>query len=88
MEDIKAKIMGVPPLVRYWCGGTFLLSFCMTYKILTPYSLLLYLPDAFTKLEVWRLITTFFFAGPFSMNFLFTMWMLYFGASKIEVHFE
>ena len=50
MEDIKAKIMTVPPLTRYWIGGTFLLSFCMTYKILSPYSTLLVLPDAITSL--------------------------------------
>ena len=38
--------------------------------------------------QIWRIITTFFYAGPFSMNFLFTMMMNYWTIKNIETHFE
>ena len=37
--------------------------------------------------QIWRLITTFFFVGPFSMSFLFGMAMIYYTISSIETYF-
>lgn len=39
--DIKDAIMAIAPISRYYMGGVFLMSFCLTYKILSPYSVLL-----------------------------------------------
>lgn len=41
MEDLKAYIKQVKPVTRYYMGAILLLSFCMTYKIVSPYSVLL-----------------------------------------------
>ena len=88
MSDFKAYILQIPPVTRYVCGSTLLLSFCMTYQIISPYPLFLVFEFVFYKFQIWRLITTFLFAGPFSMNFIFAMAMLYWAFSSIEKHFE
>ena len=87
MEDLKTYIGQISPVTRYFMGTTFLLSFCMTYKIISPYSLFLTFEKAFKEFQLWRLVTTFFFAGEFSMNFLFGMMMTYWGVNNIEKHF-
>ena len=42
----------------------------------------------FTKFHIWRLITTYFFLGPFSMGFIFGMMMVYYSGQSIETYFE
>jgi Derlin-2/3 len=87
MEDLKAYILQVAPVTRYFTGITFFLSFCMTYQIISP-SLLYLLFDYVGRGQIWRLLTTYFFAGPFSMNFLFAMMMNYWTINNLESHFE
>lgn len=88
MDDFKRFVGQIPPVTRYFCGFTLLLSFCMTYKILGPELLILDFSLAFGKFQIWRLITTFFFVGPFSMSFLFGMMMVYYSVSSIEAYFD
>jgi hypothetical protein len=66
MSEIAAFYKSIPPFTRYFMTGVFALSFAMTYKIMSPYSMLLDFPSVFKKLQIWRLFTTFLFAGPFS----------------------
>ena len=40
-----------------------------------------------SKFQLWRLFTTFFFLGPFSISFIFGMMMMYYCLSSIEAHF-
>ena len=78
MEGLKEAIAKIPTVTRYYLGGTLLMSFCMTYSIISPYVLFLDFPSVFYQGQIWRLVTTFFFAGGFSMNFLFAMMMIYY----------
>jgi hypothetical protein len=41
MDDFKAYIKKVKPVSRYYIGLVLLLSFCMTYKIVSPYDVML-----------------------------------------------
>ena len=41
MEDIKEAILKIPPVSRYYIGLVFTLSFVTTYRILSPYTLIL-----------------------------------------------
>ena len=87
MEDIKTYIKQIPPVTRYYLGTTLLLSFCLTYSIVQYDRFFL----VFYKVgegEIWRVLTTYFYAGGFSMNFLFAMMMIYWSVSNIEKHFE
>ena len=79
--------MQVPPVTRYFTGLTFLLSFCMTYQIISVYKLFLIFEDVGHG-QIWRIFTTYLFAGPFSMNFLFAMMMNYWAVNNIEKHFQ
>jgi Derlin-2/3 len=88
MEDLKAYIKQVRPVTRYYMGAILLLSFCMTYKIVNPYSVLLDWKEVRGKYQVWRILTSFFFAGGFSMSFIFTMLMIYWGINSVETYFD
>ena len=78
----------ITPVTRYYCGITLLLSFCMTYKIIDPMMLILDWHAVIYNFQIWRLFTTFFFLGPFSMGFLFGMMMIYYSVNAIEEYFE
>jgi hypothetical protein len=88
MEDFKAYIKKVRPVSRYYIGLTLLLSFCMTYKIVPAHSVILDWKEVRYNYQIWRIITTFFFAGGFSMSFIFTMLMIYWGINSIETYFD
>ena len=88
MDSFKAFVMQIPPVTRFFMGFTLLLSFCMTYQIISPYALMLDFNLVFTKFQIWRLITTYFFVGPFSMGFIFGMMMVYYSVQSIETYFE
>ena len=66
MSEIKDMIKQIPPFTRYFLGTTLAFSFGMTYKLLSPYYLILDLELVFKKLQIWRIIATFLFMGPFS----------------------
>ena len=86
MEDISTAIKKIPPVTRYYLGIALLLSFCMTYQIISPYALVLEWSGVFSG-QIWRIFTTFFFIGPFSMSFLFGMVMIYYTLSSMENYF-
>jgi Derlin-2/3 len=88
MDDFKAYIRQVPPVTRYYMGTVLLLTFCVTYKIVSPYDVLLDWSKVWNNYQVWRIITSFFFAGGFSMPFIFVMMMIYWGMNSVEKHFE
>ncbi len=52
MEDIKEAYFKVPPVSRYFMTLVFILSFATTYKILSPYTLILDLELTFFSLQV------------------------------------
>lgn len=87
MSEIAEYFKSIPPFTRYFMSGVFLMSFGMTYKLANPMWFILE-PNVIWKLQLWRLFTTFMFAGPFSQGFLFSIMMIYFSCSKIEEHFK
>ena len=87
MDEIRAAIKRIPPVTRYFLGITLFLSFCMTYQIISPYNLVMDWTSVFSG-QIWRLISTFFFVGPFSMSFIFGMAMIYYAVSSMEAYFE
>lgn len=52
MEEIKELVMRVPPVSRYYIGLVFLLSFATTYRILSPYSIILDFDKVFNSFQV------------------------------------
>ena len=85
MSDLKKFIMQVPAFTRYMTGLTFGMSLLMSFGILNPYNLVLVFDQVFSKYpQIWRLITTYLFAGKFGPGFLFTILMLYFTCKRVD----
>jgi len=88
MSDIKAYFNSIPPFTRYFTVTAFTMSLLMTYKMLNPYHMVLVYDKVFYSAQIWRLFSTFLFAGTFGPSFLFTMIMMYFTLRRIEDHFK
>ena len=58
MEEIKEAIMRIPPVSRYYIGTVFLLSFAMTYSIISPMYLILDFESVFYKIQVSLVVLT------------------------------
>ena len=86
MDGIREGIMKIKPVTRYFLGITLFFSFCMTYDVIGGDKLVLDWASVF-KGQIWRIFTTFFIVGPFSMPFLFGMMMIYYSISSIEEYF-
>ena len=72
-----------PVFTRTFTSLVFFTSLLSTYGILNPYHLVLVFEKVF-KLQIWRLFTTFIYAGTFNPSFLFTMMMAYFTANRVD----
>ena len=88
MSEIVEFYKSIPPFTRYFMTGVFSLSFLLTYKLISPYKIILDFALVFKKLHLWRLFTCFLYAGPFSQSFLFSLLMMYFSLSRIELYFK
>ena len=87
MSELADYYKSIPPFTRYFITGVFVMSFGMTYQLISPYSMLLD-ETAYKKLKVWKFVTTFMFAGPFSQSFLFSLIMIYFTLRRAEEYFK
>ena len=88
MSDIKAYFMSIPPFTRYFTSIVFVSSMLMTYGLISPYKYFLFYELVFKHGHIWRLITTFLYAGKFGPSFLFGMLMLYFTCKRTEEWFK
>lgn len=88
MDDLLSFYKEIPPFTRYFMTAVFIASFGMTYSILSPYHLILDFHYLFSKFHLWRIFTTFIFAGKFSQSFLFSMITMYFTMRRCEEHFK
>jgi Derlin-2/3 len=86
-SDFMKWFRSIPPMTRYLTGGTFTMSVLMTYHIVNPYSVLL-VYERVLHLQIWRLITTFMYAGTFSQFFFFSIIMCYFTCQRVDEYFE
>ena len=88
MDDLLSFYKSIPPFTRYFMTVVFIASFGMTYSMLSPYHLILDFSKVFSKFQLWRILTTFIFAGKFSQSFLFSMLTMYFTMRKCEEYFK
>ncbi|XP_074589257.1 derlin-1 [Curcuma longa] len=59
----------LPPLSKAYGTLCFLTTAAVTFGLLDYRRIALIYHPVFTKFQIWRLLTNFFFLGPFSMNF-------------------
>jgi len=64
--------------------GTFFSTATTYYGLISANTLVFYPPLIWSKFELWRVVTNFVFIGPFSFNFLMSMFMLIRFGSSLE----
>ena len=66
----------VPPVTRSYVTGAIIVTASCSLDLISPFSLFFNLNLVFTKLQLWRLFTNFFFFGALGVDFLFHMFFL------------
>lgn len=61
----------MPMCTRWWTTATIVLSILVQCQLLTPFKLFYSFTAVFVKHQYWRLLTTFLYFGPISIDLLF-----------------
>jgi len=73
MPSMQEMWDGWPSVTKHIGVFSFLMTAAASFKLIDIYQLILYFPKIFSSdIELWRLVTSPFFFGPFGMNFLFS----------------
>ncbi|KAL1889365.1 hypothetical protein Sste5346_008932 [Sporothrix stenoceras] len=65
-----------PICTRWWTTATFAISLLVQCQILTPFQLFYSYRSVFVKGQYWRLLTTFLYFGPISLDLIFHVYFL------------
>jgi len=77
MATLVERFLEIPPVTRTYMAGAFLTTAACALDLISPFSLYFSSKLIFYKLQVWRLLTNFFFFGAkFSLDFLFHMFFV------------
>ncbi|KAL6242676.1 hypothetical protein RBB50_010322 [Rhinocladiella similis] len=66
----------MPPCTRYWTTATVITSLLLQCKVITPFQLFYSWRAVYYKSQYWRLITTFIYFGPPSLDLAFHVFFL------------
>ena len=66
----------MPPCTRYWTTATVLSSILIQCKVVTPYQLFYTFRAVYYKSQYWRLLTTFIYFGPPSLDLVFHVFFM------------
>eukprot|EP01114_Cavostelium_apophysatum_P015820 TRINITY_DN4394_c0_g1_i1.p1 TRINITY_DN4394_c0_g1~~TRINITY_DN4394_c0_g1_i1.p1 ORF type:complete len:244 (-),score=21.19 TRINITY_DN4394_c0_g1_i1:89-820(-) len=67
---------GMPVITRSFMTGCFLTSLAVYLDLVSPMALYLNFPRITQHMELWRLVTNFFFFDTFGLNFVFHMFFM------------
>ncbi|KAI0786820.1 Derlin [Abortiporus biennis] len=73
MPGIEEWVVQIPPITRTWLALSVLMSVAVQCQIFTPLQLYFSYKAAFTNFQLWRAVTTFFYFGGLSLDFVFHM---------------
>ncbi|KAK9468115.1 Derlin [Lipomyces arxii] len=79
MENIipfEAWFFEVPPVTRYWTSAAVLISVLVQCETLTPYQLFFSFRTVADTHQYWRILTTFLYFGPLSLDFIFHIFFM------------
>lgn len=76
MADPLNWFFDIPPVSRSFLAGAILVSTACYMDIVSPLSLYFNYELIFNKGQYWRIITSFFFFGQFSIDFLFHLYFV------------
>ncbi|KAI0117609.1 derlin-2 [Hypoxylon sp. NC0597] len=75
-NPLEAWFWEMPICTRWWTTATVLTSALVQCQMVTPFQLFYSVRTVFQKGEYWRLLTTFLYFGPFSLDLLFNVYFL------------
>ncbi|KAK6850134.1 Der1-like family-domain-containing protein [Apiospora arundinis] len=75
-NPLEAWFWEMPICTRWWTTATVLTSALVQCQMVSPYQLFYSVRTVFTKGEYWRMLTTFLYFGPFSLDLLFHVYFL------------
>uniref|UniRef100_A0A6T9ZZX8 Derlin n=1 Tax=Pseudo-nitzschia delicatissima TaxID=44447 RepID=A0A6T9ZZX8_9STRA len=65
----------LPTITKWWLGATLILTLSVNFKLVSPYHTMWSWDMVKSNLEVYRFLTCFCYAGPFSLGLFFLMYM-------------
>ncbi|KAF9463043.1 Der1-like protein [Collybia nuda] len=68
---IEAWIVQIPPVTRAWLALSVFTSLAVQCQLVTTLQLYYSFRSAFINAQLWRAVTTFFYFGPISLDFVF-----------------
>lgn len=76
----------LPVVTKLLFTSTLACTVLTSFGLVDPSAMVFYWPFVYQKFEIWRIFTTFMFAGNFSLNFAFHLYMLYQNAIRYEAN--
>jgi Derlin-2/3 len=73
---IEAWVTEIPPITRGWVFLSILTTLAVQCQLVTPLQLYFSYKSAFTNAQLWRTVTTFFYFGTLSLDFVFHLFFL------------
>ena len=83
-DSIQQWYKDMPIVTKILFTGTFLSGALISFGLLDPSSIILSWPYITDKFQIWRLVSNFFFAGKFSINFVMHLYIVYQNSIKYE----
>ncbi|XP_018014876.1 derlin-1 [Hyalella azteca] len=87
MGDLNQWFNSLPPMTRYWFGGTVAFSLLGRFGILQPHWLILHYDPLFYSFQIWRPVTALFFypiTPATGFHFLINLYFLYNYSLRLE----
>ncbi|KAL2550065.1 Derlin-1 [Forsythia ovata] len=79
----------IPPVTKTYAAACLFATSAYALQLYNVWNIALFYSDVFKRFQIWRLITPFFFIGPFSLNFAFRLiTILYYGAQLERAPFD
>lgn len=72
----------LPVITQYWFGATIVVTLAGNFGVISPMNFVWAWERVTGKFELWRALSCFLFAGPFSFNTLISVCTLYFTSSS------
>ncbi|KAE9980057.1 hypothetical protein EG327_006707 [Venturia inaequalis] len=66
----------MPPMTRWWTTSAVICSIMVQCHIVSPFNLFYSVRAVFSKGQYWRLLSTFFYFGPLSLDLVFHLFFL------------
>lgn len=85
-DDLQNWFQSIPLVTKTFVVGTFIISLMETFGMLNPMSIVFYWPAIKDKFQIWRLLTSYWYAGKFSFPFAMHLYALYENCRRYETN--